>query len=179
MAVSQKQVAERVGVSIALVSRVLSGKARDVGIAQSTIERVMQVATEMGYVPNAAALTLKGKATRTIGVVVYDFKDPFFGAIIEELQAQAHEHGYSLVLAGFKKRVPKRPIWRRCISMPLMDSLFSVPMKRPTGSMVFMTCPWRVLVMGVLKKRVFGLPLMKAMPRVSYCTISATRAIGI
>ncbi|MEE9367599.1 MAG: LacI family DNA-binding transcriptional regulator [Pontiella sp.] len=107
MAVSQKQIAERVGVSIALVSRVLSGKAREVGIADSTIVRVMNVAAEMGYVPSAAALTLKGKATKTIGVVVYDFKDPFFGAIIEALQAQAHKHGYSLVLSGFRKRVPE------------------------------------------------------------------------
>ena len=107
MAVSQKQIAERVGVSITLVSRVLSGKAREVGIADATIERVLSVAEEMGYVPSAAALTLKGKSTRTIGVVVYDFKDPFFGAIIEELQAQAHEQDYSLILSGFKARVPE------------------------------------------------------------------------
>lgn len=107
MAVSQKQIAERLGVSIALVSRVLSGKAREVGIADATVERVMKVAEEMGYVPSAAALTLKGKASRTIGVVVYDFRDPFFGAIIEQLQAQAHEQDYSLVLAGFKGRHPE------------------------------------------------------------------------
>ena len=107
MAISQKQIAEQIGVSIALVSRVLSGKARDVGIADATIEKVLKVAEELGYVPSAAALTLKGKSSRTIGVVVYDFKDPFFGAIIEELQAQAHEHQYSLVLAGFRARVPE------------------------------------------------------------------------
>ena len=88
MAVSQKQIAERVGVSIALVSRVLSGKARDVGIAEATIEKELKVAEEIGYVPSAAALTLKGKSSRTIGVVVYDFLDPFFGAMIDQLQAQ-------------------------------------------------------------------------------------------
>jgi DNA-binding LacI/PurR family transcriptional regulator len=105
--VSQKQIAERLGVSIALVSRVLSGKARAVGIAEATIERVVDAAREMGYVPSAAALTLKGKASRTIGVVVYDFRDPFFGTIIEQLQALAHDQGYSLVLAGFKGRHPE------------------------------------------------------------------------
>ncbi|WP_372796837.1 LacI family DNA-binding transcriptional regulator [Pontiella sp.] len=107
MAVSQKQIAERVGVSIALVSRVLSGKAREVGIAEATIAKVMKAAEEMGYVPSAAALTLKGKSSNTIGVVVYDFKDPFFGAMIEELQSQAHGRGYSLVLAGFQQRIPE------------------------------------------------------------------------
>ncbi len=106
MAVSQKQIAERVGVSIALVSRVLSGKARAVGIADATIAKVMQAAEDMGYVPSAAALTLKGKSSNTIGVVVYDFKDPFFAAMIEDLQSQAHSNGYSLVLTGFQQRVP-------------------------------------------------------------------------
>jgi LacI family transcriptional regulator len=107
MAVSQKQIAERLGVSIALVSRVLSGKASEVGIADATIARVLAMAEEMGYVPSAAALTLKGKSSRTIGVVVYDFRDPFFGVMIEKLQEQAHEEGYSLVLAGFKGRHPE------------------------------------------------------------------------
>jgi len=101
MAVSQKQIGEKVGVSIALVSRVLSGRAREIGIAEETIERVLMVAKELGYVPNAAALSLKGKPTRTIGVAVYDFNDPFFGALIKHIQVQAHEHNYSLILAGF------------------------------------------------------------------------------
>ncbi len=106
MAVSQKQIAERLGVSVALVSRVLSGKAAEIGIVPDTIDRVVKAAGEMGYVPSAAALSLKGKSTRTIGVAVYDFNDPFFGALIKQIQTQAHEHNYSLVLAGFLRRVP-------------------------------------------------------------------------
>lgn len=106
MAVSQKQIAEKLGVSIALVSRVLSGKAAEIGITAETIERVLKAAEEMGYVPSAAALTLKGKSTRTIGVAVYDFNDPFFGALIKQIQIQAHEHNYSLILAGFLNRNP-------------------------------------------------------------------------
>lgn len=108
MAVSQKQIAKKLGVSIALVSRVLSGKATNIGIAPDTIKRVLVTAQKMGYVPSAAALALKGKTTRTLGVVVYDFKDPFFGALIEQLQMQARAHGYSLVLAGFLKRIPDK-----------------------------------------------------------------------
>ena len=106
MAVSQKQIAEKLGVSIALVSRVLSGRAKEIGIATDTIDRVMKAAGEMGYVPSAAALTLKGKSTRTIGVAVYDFNDPFFGTLIKQIQAKAHEFNYSLILAGFLNRIP-------------------------------------------------------------------------
>jgi DNA-binding LacI/PurR family transcriptional regulator len=106
MAVGQKQIAEKLGVSIALVSRVLSGKAAEIGITPDTIARVLKTAEAMGYVPSAAALSLKGKATRTIGVTVYDFNDSFFGALIKQIQTQAHEHNYSLVLAGFLNRIP-------------------------------------------------------------------------
>jgi LacI family transcriptional regulator len=106
MAVNQKQIAEKLGVSIALVSRVLSGKAAEIGIAPETIGRVLKTAEEMGYVPSAAALSLKGKSTRTIGVTVYDFNDPFFGALIKQIQIEAHKNNYSLVLAGFLNRTP-------------------------------------------------------------------------
>lgn len=106
MAVGQKEIAEKLGVSIALVSRVLSGRAEEIRIAQHTTDRVLKVAKEMGYVPSAAALTLKGKSTRTIGLAVYDFNDPFFGALIKKIQVQAHKHNYSLVLAGFLNRIP-------------------------------------------------------------------------
>lgn len=106
MAVGQKHIAESLGVSIALVSRVLSGQAREIGIAEKTIERVEKMAREVGYVPNAAALTLKGKSTRTIGVAVYDFTDPYFDRLIQQIQIQAHERNYSIMLAGFLNRVP-------------------------------------------------------------------------
>ncbi len=39
-------------------------------------------------------------------MAVYDFNDPFFGALIKQIQAQAHEHNYSLILAGFLNRSP-------------------------------------------------------------------------
>lgn len=106
MAVSQKQIAHRLGVSITLVSRVLSGKAAEIGIAPETAKRVLETARAMGYVPNTAALELKGKATQTIGVAVCEFNDPFFGALIRQIQLHARKQDYSLILTGFLNRIP-------------------------------------------------------------------------
>jgi LacI family transcriptional regulator len=106
MAVSQKQIAQRLGVSITLVSRVLSGKAAEIGIAPETAKRVLETARAMGYVPNTAALELKGKATQTIGVAVCEFNDPFFGALIRQIQLHARKQDYSLILTGFLNRIP-------------------------------------------------------------------------
>ena len=106
MAVSQKQIAHRLGVSITLVSRVLSGKAAEIGIAPETAKRVLETARAMGYVPNTAALELKGKATQTIGVAVCEFNGPFFGALIRQIQLHARKQDYSLILTGFLNRIP-------------------------------------------------------------------------
>lgn len=102
--VTQKDIATKLGVSISLVSRVLSGKARDIGIAEETIKMIEDAAREANYVPNSAALNLKGVKTRTLGVVTYDFEDPYLGFILAQLQKIAHEKRYSLILTGAYRR---------------------------------------------------------------------------
>ena len=92
------------GVSISLVSRVLSGSAREIGVPMDTIAEVQRISKNMGYVPNRAAQALKGKSTQTIGVVVYDFKDPFFSDFVGTLQDKLHIRGYSTILVGFSDR---------------------------------------------------------------------------
>ena len=102
---TQKDIARQLGVSVSLVSRVLSGQAADIGIAADTVRRVQRAAEELGYVPSAAARILKGAPSRTVGVVVFDFTDPFFGPLIGALQRHAHRAGGALALAGFERRV--------------------------------------------------------------------------
>ncbi|MDR1789853.1 MAG: LacI family transcriptional regulator [Opitutaceae bacterium] len=104
--VTQKDIARKLGVSIALVSRVLSGTAGKIGIAAETIEAVRAEARNSLYVPQAGALAMKGKKTRTLGIVVLDFHDPFFAEIIAALQSGARSLDYSLLLVGFINRVP-------------------------------------------------------------------------
>ncbi len=107
MKVTQKDIAQKVGVSTSLVSRVLSGQAHKIGVHPKKIEEIMRVAKEMKYVPSPAALALKGKKSRTIGIVAYDFHSPYFSLLISELQELSHIHDYSLLLVGFLNRKPK------------------------------------------------------------------------
>jgi LacI family transcriptional regulator len=102
--VTQKDIAKKLGVSVTLISRVLAGKAHEIGAATATVDSIQKTATEMGYVPNATARVLKGAPSRTLGVVVYDFEDPFLGAITGALQHLAHASDYTLVLVGFEQR---------------------------------------------------------------------------
>jgi DNA-binding LacI/PurR family transcriptional regulator len=119
MPVTQRDIASKLNVSVSLVSRVLSGQGNKIGIAPETEKKVIDTAKKMGYVPSAAALTLKGKSSLTIGVVVYDFLDPFFNSAVSILHKLAHKNGYSLVLAGFRNRKPEetdlRPLQKHSI----------------------------------------------------------------
>jgi len=102
--VTQQRIADELGVSVSLVSRALGGRAAAIGVPAPTIERIQQAARRMGYVPSAAARTLRGAATRTLGVVVMDLTDPFFGPVLGALHGLAHRYDYSLVLVGFERR---------------------------------------------------------------------------
>jgi LacI family transcriptional regulator len=89
------QVAEKAGVGVATVSRVLN---RSPQVARPTRQRVLAVIDELGYAPNAAARALSTGRTRTIGVVA-----PFFtqSSVVERLRgvsATIAAAGYQLVL---------------------------------------------------------------------------------
>lgn len=98
--ITQKDIAQRLGVSASLVSRALGGTAPGIGASAVTIERIRAEAAKLNYQPSAAALSLRGTSTRTIGVVIKNFDDPFFGHIISELQALASAKHFSLLLTG-------------------------------------------------------------------------------
>ncbi|HZT42253.1 MAG TPA: LacI family DNA-binding transcriptional regulator [Chthonomonadaceae bacterium] len=84
--ISIHDVAVRAGVSRATVSRVLNGT--EALVAPKTRERVLKVAQELGYHPNAVARGLAGKPMNTIGVVLAYIlpsvtSDPFLGPVLD------------------------------------------------------------------------------------------------
>jgi DNA-binding LacI/PurR family transcriptional regulator len=98
--ITQREIARKLGVSQTLVSCALSDKADAIGASPRTVERIREAAREAGYVPSATALELRGAPTKTIGVVVRDFEDPYLARLIGALQTAAREAGYSLLLTG-------------------------------------------------------------------------------
>lgn len=97
MAVTIKDIARRAGVSHSTVSRALRNHA---AIPARTSGRIKRLADRMGYVPSAAARSLKTSHTRALGVVVTNIADPFLGEVVRGIEAAALEAGYSLFLAA-------------------------------------------------------------------------------
>lgn len=90
-------VAEKAGVSIATVSKVINNRGK---ISQKTRERVMAVMTALDYQPSGVATALTGKQTYTIGVLVPDIANPFFAEMARALENRAHRSGYTLMLCS-------------------------------------------------------------------------------
>ncbi|TWE09301.1 LacI family DNA-binding transcriptional regulator [Rudaeicoccus suwonensis] len=97
MVVRLRDVAALLGVSDATVSLALSGNPR---ISKATRDRVIAAAEELGYRPNRAARALRTDATHTLGLIVSDIANPFFGELASEIERHAEEAGYSVTLCN-------------------------------------------------------------------------------
>ena len=93
--VSIRTVAEEAGVSIATVSRVLSQA--DHPVTAETRSRVLEAATRLKFRPSHVARSLVTCSTRTVGAIVHDVADPYFGEILRGLEDTFHIAGYQLI----------------------------------------------------------------------------------
>lgn len=81
-----RDVARQAGVSVATVSRVLNNSSV---VTPETRDAVLQAVESLGYRPNANAQALATQVSDTIGVVVMDVADPFFGALVKAVDSVA------------------------------------------------------------------------------------------
>ena len=90
-------VAEKAGVSIATVSKVINDTGR---ISEETRNKVLKIMGELEYQPSSVAAALTGKKTFTIGVLVPDISNAFFAEVARALENNAREMGYSIILCS-------------------------------------------------------------------------------
>lgn len=92
--VTIKMIARKCGLSAATVSRALN---RQPGVSEHQAASIRQVAEQMGYVPNAAARTLKTNRSNIIGVLYRNLMaHEFFSYVLEGIHAEAERCGYEL-----------------------------------------------------------------------------------
>ncbi|UOG74003.1 substrate-binding domain-containing protein [Hymenobacter tibetensis] len=90
-------IARHLDVSIATVSLVLNGKAKQSRISDALAERVLAYVKEVGYKPNHLAKSLRTGKTHVIGLVVEDISNPFFATVAWMIEKQAFERGYRII----------------------------------------------------------------------------------
>jgi LacI family transcriptional regulator len=90
-------VARRAGVSKSTVSNVV--RRPDV-VSAATRERVEDAIRDLGYRPNGVARALRQRATRVIGAVVPDQRNPFFAQLVLGAERHARRAGFGLLIAN-------------------------------------------------------------------------------
>jgi len=93
-------VANKAGVAISSVSSALNGRP---GVSDVTRERIIRIASELGFVPSLRAKSLSGRRAFTVGLVLHRDPDvleldPFFGGFIGGIEDAIDPRGYALVL---------------------------------------------------------------------------------
>ncbi len=96
--VTLKDLADALNVSVSVVSRVLSGKAKEYRISDETEKAVRAEAKRRGFSVNHLARSLRLKKTLTIGFLVPDISNSFFSTIAQSVENVARKRGYSVIL---------------------------------------------------------------------------------
>ncbi len=99
-----KDIAERLGVSPATVSRALADS--DL-VAKATRRRIHDLAVALDYRPNVSARNLRTRRSMSVLLVVRDVGNPFYLEILKGVEATARAAGYS-VLMGNTENEPER-----------------------------------------------------------------------
>ena len=115
-----KDVARLAGVSVATVSRVINASPKASNASRAAVQSAME---QLNYHPNANARALAQQTTETIGLVVGDVSDPFFGAMVKAVEQVAYHTGNFLLIGnGYHNEQKERQaieqlIRHRCASL--------------------------------------------------------------
>ena len=115
-----KDIARAANVSYSTVSRALNRKE---GVGEATRERIMAIAREFGYTPNAIAQGLVTQRTKTIGLVLPDITNPFFPEVAAGVELAADELGLSVFLCNTNWDKEKEERYLRLLAQRRVDGI--------------------------------------------------------
>ena len=145
--VSLKDIAQKVGVSTALVSYVLNNQ-KEGRIGKEVAEKIRVTAKKMNYRPNQLAKSLKTNKTFTIGLIVADIANPFFSTLARIIEDEAEKNNYTVIFASSDEKADR--------SQKLIDVLVD----RHVDGIIIAPAEGTELQIKQLKKREFPFVLI-------------------
>ena len=125
--VSLKTIAKHLGVSTATVSLVLSGKAKKGRVSDETIKKIKDKAKELNYMPNTLAKGLRMGKSKTIGLVIADISNVFFGTLALYIQEYAEKDGYAVIIVNTNEQYDKMARLMQLLKARQVDGLIITP----------------------------------------------------
>ncbi len=128
--VSLKDIAQKVGVSTALVSYVLNGRTEEKRVGKEMATRIREAAEALHYRPNQIAKSLKTNRTNTIGLVVADINYRFTSGVTRAIEAEAKKNNYTVILGSSDEDHVKFAELVNVLVNQQVDGLILVPVER-------------------------------------------------
>lgn len=130
--VSLKDIAAKAGVSLTTVSIVLNGRAKDMKISEAMTRKIIALGKKMNYRPNHFAKGLRTGKTNTIGLIVDDIANYFFGHLANTVEEEADKLGYTVMFCSSENNEGKS---RHILNM-LVDKQMDGYIIAPTKAML-------------------------------------------
>ena len=92
--ITLKQIAEKLGISITTVSKALKDYP---DVSEKTRKLVRETASMLNYKPNAFAVNLRTKESKTIGLIIPEIVHHFFSSVIKGIISQAEKKGFLVI----------------------------------------------------------------------------------
>ena len=128
---SLNDIAQQLGVSKTLVSLVLNGKGREHRISDEVCKKVLALAEELNYKPNQIAKGLRTGKTNTIGLIIADIANPFFGNLGREIEKEAASLGYRVMFCSSDENAENSANQIEMLQQGQVDGFIIAP---PAGS---------------------------------------------
>ncbi|MFW6308416.1 MAG: LacI family DNA-binding transcriptional regulator [bacterium] len=116
--VTIKDIAKKADVSIATVSLALNNSDK---IKDETIARVKEVAREMNYIPNHRGRALVKGVNNTIGLLIPEIENPFYGEVIQEIKNVLYEKDFHLILGSTDYKVEEEKRYINLFQKGMID----------------------------------------------------------
>lgn len=92
-------------------------------VSEKTKEKVLEAAQQLSFQPNRLARALVTARSHTVGVIVHDISDPYFGEIVKGLEDGIHAEDYRLFVASSERDPEKELDYVRAFLAHQVDAL--------------------------------------------------------
>ena len=126
-----KDIAKQLDVSNSLVSFVLNGKSKEKRISDEMKSKVLELAKSLDYTPNYLAKSLRSGKSNTLGLIVADISNPFYGMLARHIEIEASKYGYKVIFSNSDENESKFTDQLGVLQNGQVDGLIITP---PIGS---------------------------------------------
>tara|TARA_R110002020_G_scaffold107082_3_gene248900 strand:+ start:1004 stop:2020 length:1017 start_codon:yes stop_codon:yes gene_type:complete len=120
-------IADKTGLSISTVSRVLNGKAEQYRIGIKSQQKIRKIAKELNYIPNQFAANLKSGKSKTIVLIVPSLNNPFFAEIASNINSEVRKYGYTTMIADSDENISIEKMELKQLLSKNIEGLIIVP----------------------------------------------------